>query len=281
MGTICGTPTVVQNQEAGEMRGFQAAIPIQATLAISLVATAFTLAEAQVVQLPSTRSLSYSGSTWVPDGGTTDLGGVSAAYSSQGRRGASYVAGSNLGVSSLSASIQIIDLAALDEAILGSARPGGRMTVVATPAAGSIPGSAPGGVAVGTASPLAEPVSAVDSVSALRKAQVNPRPATDLSEPISPRIGTDPGKYLRVLSGPGDFTGRPPSQLESDIRYYVGQGEQAENAGRVIAARVFYKMARDLMTPELIARYDRIVTERRAVEDARIKAEVEAVRRKF
>jgi hypothetical protein len=74
---------------------------------------------------------------------------------------------------------------------------------------------------------------------------------------------------------------RNPALLESDIRYYMQKGKAAEDAGSLLAARVYYKMARDLMTPELMERYERQVAERQAAEEARVKAEQEAVRRRF
>ncbi|MEM6777772.1 MAG: hypothetical protein AAF670_08950 [Planctomycetota bacterium] len=69
-------------------------------------------AGAQVVQLPSTRIFSYSGSVAVPDRGATYLGGNSSAALGPG--------GSALSTRSLRAHATIIDLDAMDRQILGT-----------------------------------------------------------------------------------------------------------------------------------------------------------------
>ncbi len=253
---------------------------VRQTIAIGLV-TALPLAwgiqaevQAQVVQLPSSRSLNYSGSVSVPDGGTAALGGISGSSYGSNRGGwgpySSRSSASSAGGSSLSASVQIIDLAALDEAILAGdvshsadpRRPDSAVTSNSTSSAADSDGS-----------------SAMTASAATSRA--TSQHATYLTDTPSMRIGADPGKWQRVLAGDGDQLGRNPTLLESDIRYYLKQGESAEKSGSLMAARVYYKMARDLMTPELIQRYERIVAQRQLAEEARIKAEVEAVRRRF
>src|SRR5690606_10116774 len=109
------------------------------------------------------------------------------------------------------------------------------------------------------------------------------------SPPVGPpsrstgnRVGTDPGQWQRVLSGDGS----PPrpldiSQLERDIRYYVQQGERAERAGSYQAARVYFNLARNAMSPDLQQRYERVVAARTAEAAARLDAEQEAARKKF
>ncbi|MEM1227176.1 MAG: hypothetical protein AAGJ40_15865 [Planctomycetota bacterium] len=81
-----------------------------------MLATAFVLlshhAWSQVVQLPSTRIFSYSGSVAVPDRGATYLGGNSSAALGPG--------GSALSTRSLHAHATIIDLDAMDRQILGT-----------------------------------------------------------------------------------------------------------------------------------------------------------------
>ena len=75
---------------------------------------------AQVVQLPSISTFSYSGSVLVPDSGSAYLGGRYSAASSSQRRLGSRAAGSALGVSGASVHATIIDLDAMDRAILGA-----------------------------------------------------------------------------------------------------------------------------------------------------------------
>ena len=84
----------------------------------------------QAVQLPSFQHTNVNTSVWVPDGGTTNLGGVtraSSGYNSSGTpilpfQNRSY--GSDVGASNVSVSANIIDLQEMDEAILGGAGSG-------------------------------------------------------------------------------------------------------------------------------------------------------------
>lgn len=78
--------------------------------------------DGQVVQLPTFRTFSYSGSVLVPDSGTASLGGVgrsvsrSSSSSSFGPRGRNLGGVNSLGGAGVSATI--IDLEAMDRAIL-------------------------------------------------------------------------------------------------------------------------------------------------------------------
>ncbi len=54
----------------------------------------------------------------------------------------------------------------------------------------------------------------------------------------------------------------PAAIAESNIRYYLKLGREAENAGRIQSSRVYYRMAMEAMTPELIERYNRLVNDR-------------------
>ena len=192
------------------------------------------LASAQVVQLPSSRSLLYSGSVWVPDGGTVEVGGV-GSYSSYSQRSgwgpfASRAAATSIGTSSITVSASIIDLQALDEAILAAAQSQSLGDAVDRPA------------------------------------------APEARLPLPPPVPD---------AGANRATGRDPRLLENDIRYYVALGEAAHRAGRPTAAGVYFQLARDLMTPELSARYEGVLKQREEAEAARRAAEVEAVRRSF
>ncbi|TWU47821.1 hypothetical protein [Rubripirellula reticaptiva] len=75
-------------------------------------------ADAQVIQLPSFHTFSYSGSVLVPDSGSASLGGVRRSVSNRSGRnftGASSHAGAAVHVT-------IIDHQAIDRAILGQSR---------------------------------------------------------------------------------------------------------------------------------------------------------------
>ena len=235
-------------------------------IASGIILTRDPIAEAQVVQLPSTRSLSYSGSVSVPDGGTAALGGGSSSVYGSRRNGwgpfSSQSSASGVGGSSLTASVTIIDLSAMDEAILGSA-------------------ASVAGQAGNSANPDTSTMASRNSPTSERSAVGLKTHATTLAENSSERVGADPGKWQRVLSGESARASSNPTLLESDIRYHLLRGEAAEKAGSLIAARVYYKMARDLMTPELVERYQRILAEREAAEEVRLKAELEFARRKF
>jgi len=231
---------------------------------------------AQVVQLPSTRSLSYSGSAWVPDGGSTALGGSNgASYGSRHSGWGPYSnsgSGSTMSSSALSASVQIIDLAALDEALLASPS---SQTTAANAQAGNVAESPT------AASDNGLPVTATQTPSDQadnEAAATAPYYATTSS---SQYVSANPRNWQRVLAGGDNISLRNPALLESDIRYYMQKGKAAEDAGSLLAARVYYKMARDLMTPELMDRYERQVAQRKAAEEARLKSELEAVRRRF
>jgi hypothetical protein len=95
------------------------------TLVLSiLVGVSGTSCFAQIVQLPSYRTFSYSGSTWVPDGGTASLGGSTYSATHQNSVGggpfASRSSGRTSSATNLSVTARIIDLRALDDAILSA-----------------------------------------------------------------------------------------------------------------------------------------------------------------
>lgn len=226
---------------------------------------------AQVVQLPSYRSFSSSGSALVPDSGAAMLGGTYGGATGSSRSGwGPYSSGSmsaNAGGSTLSATVQIIDLDALDAAILAN----GETDTAAAPH-------------------LKPDTRAASATLAARAGELEKgnRPdwdthksATYLADNVSQRTAADPGRWQRALAGGWDQRFTNFALLESDIRYYLMKGQDAESAGHIIAARVYYKLARDAMSPELTRRYLQIVAQRQAAEEARIKAEIESGRRNF
>ena len=95
------------------------------------------------------------------------------------------------------------------------------------------------------------------------------------------RVGANPGQWLRALAGAPPAELGNPKLLESEIRYFLQQAVTAEDAGRLNAARVYYKMARERMPAELLERYETILADRAAAEEARRQAELEAIRRRF
>ncbi|MCA9192904.1 MAG: hypothetical protein KDB03_14105 [Planctomycetales bacterium] len=186
---------------------------------------------AQVVQLPTGRNFGYTGSVIVPDGGTAYLGGNGAMYATSTARGfgpfSSVAVGHSVGAAGLSVSVQIIDLAALDQAILN--------TNVAMP---------PDDTTVSALSPAAD--GSRNFISS----------ATEGSGDTATRVGMDPGRWQRMLAAPVNIESKPESQVAEDIRYYLALGKEAERLNRIHAARVYYKMAIDAMTPAMLARYE-------------------------
>jgi hypothetical protein len=55
-----------------------------------------------------------------------------------------------------------------------------------------------------------------------------------------------------------------PTLAEDDVRYFLMRGKEAELAHRIQASRVYYRMAMEAMTPEMLERYHRIVEQRNA-----------------
>lgn len=218
--------------------------PIQATHALSFFsAVAATISAAsmtygQVVQLPSYRNFSYSGSAWVPDGGTAALAGSGYGMSSSSSRGWGPYGGRAIGgvggATLLSVNAQIIDLAVMDEALLRAAS--GKSTTQAN----------------------------VPNTAAARRDLFDV--SAHRSNPTDP--GPDSNAWQRALAGSPVDSVNTDTQRESDVRYYVGLGKAAEDANRLQAARVYYRMAREAMTPQMVASYKQILAERKAAEDA-------------
>lgn len=251
----------------------QSTLIILTTLSITLGSAA--IADAQVIQLPSQHVFRSSGSVLVPDGGTVELGGIGRASRGSVQSGlgplSNRASASSTGGSSMSVSVRIIDLEALDEAILSGATP--RLSPATTTAVAPTSSAA---IAPTTSASVTPSTPAATALSPDRASPAPHRFST------SERVGADPGQWQRALSG-GSPSSIPTnlSLLESDIRYYVQQGERAERAGSYQAARVFYQMAKKAMTPELEVRYQRAISARTDEAAARRKAEQEGARRKF
>ncbi len=200
---------------------------------------------AQVVQLPSFGQTSYSGTVSVPDGGTAALGGVGYSAYGVNQRGwgpfAGRAAGGRAGGSSLSVSAQIIDLQAMDEAILG--RNTNRVS--------------------GSMGPQGSTVNQSDR-SYLSGFNYGPSRGQEVQ-------AQNPNEWRLALAGGGTTRiEENESQVEADIRYYLQQGKEAEQNNRVLSARVFYRMAVERMTPEMVERYKKILADREAEEKKRL-----------
>ena len=210
-------------------------------------------ATGQVVQQPSFRNFSYSGSAWVPDAGTAGLGGNYISRSGSTSRGfgpySRRAVGRSTGGGSISASVTIIDLQALDEAILNSAP-----TVAATP-------STPANAASMVAKPKPKDPVSIDINQVRRYLSVTEAhlPDTGIRPP-------DPNAYRRALAGHHAQLkpAATKSQIEADVKYYLEEGRRSERAGQILASRVYYQMAVEAMTPELMERYKRVVARRAA-----------------
>ncbi len=237
---------------------------LQLAMVIGLYGQFTAVSQAQVVQLPSYRSFSYSGSAWVPDGGTVALGGVNTARYGSSVSGFGPLSRSGIGGGSssqtLSASAQIIDLDAMDEAILA----GGVALTASRPGLGY----AGNQLALETATDNSG-TKKVANRSALGDPMATGRRSVQLIDQHSQRVGADPGEWQRVLAGGSASGYQLPSAVEADIRYYLEQGHAAEKANRHIAASVYYKMAREAMPPELLEQYHLKLRERMASEDAK------------
>lgn len=206
--------------------------------------------QAQVVQQPSFRTFSYTGGAWVPDQGTASLGGSTYSRTGSTSRGwgpyAPRAAGGSLGGSSLSASVTIIDLDALDQAMLNAPLPQG--STVTDASSTQQPGTSGQSTAQAARRRLA----------GARKTIVSTTSKYSVDKGI---VADDHTAYMRAIKGhnPPLQKAAIPSQIEEDVRYYIQQGQQAEAANRLIAARVYYRMAFEAMPPELVARYKKIM----------------------
>ena len=222
------------------------------TLALCLLPIAVESASAQVVQQPAFRTFSYTGGAWVPDQGTASLGGTNYARRSSVTRGwgpyAPRAAGSSRGGNSLSVSVQVIDLNALDEAMLNAPS--------STPASPTDPNAKPG------AAPAASAAAARQRLAGVKRTVVTTTDRYVLDKGIVTR---DPNAYARALKGHDVPLQKAalPSQVEEDVRFYLQRGQEAEAANRINAARVYYQMAFEAMPPDLIQRYLRIKEERK------------------
>ncbi|HBE66841.1 MAG TPA: hypothetical protein DDW52_01700, partial [Planctomycetaceae bacterium] len=142
--------------------------------------------------------------------------------------------GFSRGGTSISASVQIIDLKALDDAILAGA---------VSPRSGVVSADSP--AADGQRNYLG-PLAPTSAASSLRHADDR------WHRTMAGNLATEPSRFQDLA--------------EAKIRDCLRRGKAAETAGRVQAARVYYRMAIEAMTPEMHARYQKILKERKEAE---------------
>lgn len=214
--------------------------------------------EAQVVQLPSIRQFSYSGGVVVPDGGTVNLGGVSRSASGYARAGGplqrNLAFSQSASISNASVSVQVIDLEALDQAILNA--------------------NVPAKVIAQSSNKL--PISDAAAAEKAKQFLAN-YPAVTSARQGSPSYRD----FKATLGGFSASTSADSAMAESNIRYYLMMGQQAEAQNRLQSARVYYRLAAEAMTPELLDRYQRVLDARAQAQLAQEKADANNARRQF
>lgn len=184
-------------------------------------------ARAQVVQLPSTHAFGYSGSVTVPDSGQANLGGVGRQRTGVARAGGGPLAGraggSASGGTSVVASASIIDLQAMDAAILNAPSSNQASNYTTRNAGATI---------INTLTP---------SLYARRMGADQLPPPDD---PNAWQIALGGGSVSKV--GPSNTIVRD----DTDVRYFMHRAKQASDVGRQSAALVYYRMAYERLTPE-------------------------------
>lgn len=193
---------------------------------------------AQVVQLPAFRQFSYVGGSMLPDVGAMSIGG--SRYFAQSQTSArgfppSVTRFGAAGQTLLAISAQIIDLDALDQALL----------ISNAPAASSVEGSRQ------TAGSQARATDQARNFLSNYASQSNvPARAGD--------YGSIPQRLTERSSGqPIDA-----SLAAANIRYYLQMAREAETSQRLQSARVYYRLAYESMTPEIQLRYQQVLDQR-------------------
>ncbi|GAB5402923.1 MAG: hypothetical protein Aurels2KO_11540 [Aureliella sp.] len=225
------------------------------TIALTLVASTCVAGQldAQVVQLPTTRTTSYIGSVSVPDGGTASLGGVRYGRSNVQRSPLGYSYAHRSSAGSMSVSAQIIDLKALDDAIL---------TMNSPVAAGKTVLSSDSPAADGSRNFLGG-----STIGSYKTGSSRPAP--------------DAWHRMMAAGHRSAIAPTHPGAVEAKIRDCLRRGKAAESSGRVQAARVYYRMAIQAMTPDMFARYEKILAERKLAKEKDEKAASDAGRKSF
>ncbi len=190
-------------------------------LGIALIAGCCSSVSGQVVQLPSVSTFGTTGAVSVPDQGTAYLAGNRSLRSGATSSGfgpiGSRAIGAAAGGSMVSVSATIIDLQAMDEALLNR-------SLDKLP-----PRNYP---AMNNGTPI---INTLAPKNYSRMAQRTPRNAHNSND------------WAIALGSPGDDV-VDTSSVENNVRYFMSQAAKASAAGRVAAAQVYYRMAMDRMT---------------------------------
>lgn len=202
-------------------------------LGIALIATRLlaqtTQPIGQTVQLPTVSNFSIQTDVLVPDQGSASLGGVSRSASGSTYRSGiptNRSIGSSMGSSHASVHVQIIDLDALDKAILGAANVGQQSTQKTKS----------------------------DIVSALNKiGDVKPDAASELADYVRGRSQVKRIPEYTYILEMHESTSRSieryPSSPE-DVRQFLLKARQAKHDGRWLVADVYMQQAWQRLTPQ-------------------------------
>lgn len=194
-------------------------------------------ASGQVVQLPSQRQFSVQTTVDVPDGGTVGLGGAGYSASSSVSRGLLFpnrAIGVSAGAHVTSVTAQIIDLAAMDEAILSGNN--------------------------GTASRSQQPErfrSRQATESDMARQFIS-----DYRTLTQPDKSIDYRDWSRTLRSGAASQAVDSSLVGENVRHFLKKADEAEKLNRIQASRVYYRMAWEAMTPEMKQRYQQFLADR-------------------
>ncbi len=198
-------------------------------------------ASSQVVILPSYQTFSYSGSFSVPDSGSATVAGNSYSSSSSNTTGwgpyGPRSTGVSSGSSSMSVTAQIIDVRAMEQAMI-ERNTKSQAAPKPTPSKPSV-----------TSTASADPGKVKP-----------PRKKRDIGEP-------DPLMLKRFIAD-DQFQNTSQAKAAGEIRHYLDRAHQANLGGHFEAAKVYYRLAYRAMTPQMRARYETIMAELDAAEAA-------------
>ena len=183
--------------------------------------------DAQVVQLPSVRNFSTSGAVSVPDQGSALLGGNNSSRTGSSTAGAGPLASRTTGnaatAGSMSVSATVIDLQAMDEALLNQAADSAK--------------AVPDFAARATGTPIMNTLT--PHLYGQRAGRAD-------------RRAPDPNAWQMALGAPGTAAlgvANAAVRDESEVRYYMLRAQEAIGSGRNAAARVYYRLAYEKLTP--------------------------------
>jgi hypothetical protein len=205
-------------------------------------------AQAQVVQLPTVQSFGMTGAVSVPDQGTAVIAGNRRLRTGSTTRGvgplASRSATSQAGGTSVSVSVDVIDLQAMDQAILDQA------SIDTAQMAANYNARGTGTPVVNTLTPH------------LYAQRVERKPIRSV----------DPNAWQIALGDPGSASIGVANAMvndDSEVRFYMLRAHEALSAGHTAAAKVYYRLAYQRLTPAQQARLQQV---QQAADEAAAKA---------